>query len=164
MSNFAKIKSNITRITTNAVKLNGLIHETAMLIMKHAKEHGDCSQAQDLVMAMPASMRRTMLIQWFSLYSPIVTKNDATFKSKLRLSDNNLFVDFNLEGAEATPFWQIANETPESKPMTYDEAVAFVARLAKRFDKELKENHVKAGDKTKTEKLAKALASLVPAK
>jgi len=66
------IKANLKKIGLSGHKLNVLIHDTGVLIMEHAKEHKDgADTALALVKAMPASMRRTMLIAWFNEFSPI---------------------------------------------------------------------------------------------
>lgn len=155
-----KIKNNLERITTNGDKLNILIHDTGMLILNHVKEHGDCSLAQELVNAMPASMRRTMLIQWFALFSPIVTKVDPTFTSKLRKEDDNLYNPIDLVAADATPFYKLAAETPEKPAMTFEQVVAMAKSLAKRAEKMAIEGKIVDEDIDSVKSFANTLAAL----
>lgn len=138
------IDKNIRTITTNAAKLNLLIHNTAVLIVEHAKEHGDCTRALTLVKAMPASMRRTMLVLWFNTYTPIRVqeKND-----KVGILKDNAkgFTPWDIEGGKETPFFDLAEQNPEK---TYDFAalVKMVERIGKQIDKKIEDGKVPAED------------------
>lgn len=50
---------------------DAFVHETAIMILKHAEETGDCSAALDLIQALPPGTRRQRLALWFRAYSPI---------------------------------------------------------------------------------------------
>lgn len=140
-----KIDSNIKRIVTNAAKLNVLIHETALLVLGHAAEHGDCTRALALVKAMPASHRRTMLIAWFDKYSPIrvILANDKVGMLKDTAKG---FVAFNVEGATAEPFYAIAEATPEKPPFDLNAMLKFIESAAKRVQTQIDEGRVPDAD------------------
>jgi hypothetical protein len=153
------IDSNIKRITTNAKKLNDLIHSTAMLVIEHAKEHGDCTRALSLVKAMPASMRRTMLVLWFDTYTPIrvVEKNDKVGILKQAAKG---YVEWDIDGAAATPFYELAEQNAEEKTYDYAALVAMVERLGKQIDKKIEEGKVPVEDYEKAKALARSVAGL----
>jgi hypothetical protein len=168
-----QIDSNIKRIATTGAKLNILIHETALAILVHAapkdqggEGHGDVSRAQTLVMAMPASMRRTELIRWFTDYSPIVVKNNEDWNSKMHKPEtvagapNPLYRPFNIEAATANPFYERANANPEREPMAFEDMVKMVERLGKRIEKQLEDGLVKEGDEESAKAVVRTIAGL----
>jgi hypothetical protein len=139
-----KIDGNIKRVVTNGQKLNVLIHETAVLIANHAKEHGDCTRALTLVKAMPASMRRTMLIKWFDTFTPIRVLLAAD-KVGILKDTAKTFVPFDVEAGDAKPFYELAEETPE-KEYSFDKLVAMVEQLGKAIEKKVEAGKVPAND------------------
>lgn len=161
-----QIDALIKRVRTNGEKLNALIHEAGVLVLEHAAEHGDCSRAQALVMAMPASMRRTSLIAWFSQFSPIVVKNSDDWDAKMHKpqtasgADNPLFRPFDIEGAKAKPFWQIANENKEREPASFESLLQQFERLAKRIEKQIDDNMIVEGDVDKAKAMVRVLEGL----
>ena len=160
MTTLKQIDAKIRTITTNAAKLNVMIHETGVAILEHANQHGDCTRAQMLVMAMPASMRRTMLIAWFTKFSPIVTKPAADWTSKMHKVGTKLFVPFDIEGAKALPFYQMAEENPEGKSLDFAALMKMVEGLAKRIDKAIEEGKVEEGDVLSARAISNAVAGL----
>lgn len=151
-----KINSNIRFITTNGDKLNARIHETAVMIAEHAKEHGQCTLALALVKAMPASMRRTMLVLWFATFTPIrvVEKNDKVGMLK---SDAKGFTPFDIEAGTAKPFYELAKDKPEADDLTTDGVNKAIASLIARLTKRIDEGKVAAND---AEGVAKRIADL----
>ena len=154
-----KIDANLVRITTNGDKLNVLIHQTAMMIMKHATKSGDCTRALSLVKAMPASMRRTTLIAWFTKYSPIrvVFQNDAV--GMLSKGDKG-YTPFALEKAEANPFYQIAENNAEPGLLDFDKFIKMVQNMAKREAAKADEGKVKPEDVASIKAACEVLAGL----
>lgn len=153
-----KIKGNIRRITTNAQKLNVLIHETGVLILEHAQAHGDCTEALNLVKAMPASMRRTMLVLWFDTYSPIrvALQND---KVGLAKAESKNFKPFDIEAAKATPFYELAEQNPE-KSYDFAALVKMVESLGKQIEKKIADGKVPVEDRASAEAVARKVQSL----
>lgn len=133
----ARMKERFALITASYDKANKLVHETAMEILRHAEEHKDCSTAQGLIMALPASIRREQLILWFRLYTPIVVKNSDDWAAKMHAQDSKMFVPFNATEADANPFYELAKKNKESTGPLDDEGVRklfaqFIAGLEKK--------------------------------
>lgn len=144
----AQMKERFARITTSYEKANAYVHETAMMILKHAEEHKDCSMAQGLIMAMPASQRREMLILWFTMFSPIVVKNNEDWTSKmqpetLKNGDKNpLYKPFDLEGAAAKPWFELAKENKERPPIGDEGLEKLISQFAARLEKMVEKGEV----------------------
>lgn len=153
------IDRKIKTIVTNAAKLNVLIHETALLIAEHAKEHGDCTRALTLVKAMPASMRRTMLVLWFDTYTPIrvVDKNDKVGMLK---PEQKGYTPFDLEAGAATPFHELAEQNPEAGILDFDKLVALVGRLGKQIEKRIEDGKVAEADIESAKAIARTVSGL----
>lgn len=147
----ARMKERFARITTSYEKANAYVHETAMMILEHANEHKDCSTAQGLVLAMPASQRREMLILWFSTFSPIVVKNNDDWASRmqpetLKNGDKNpLFVPFDLEAAAAKPWFELAKENKERAPLDDEGILKLISQLAGRLEKMVEKGEIQQG-------------------
>ena len=137
----AMMADRFTKIRTDAATINKYVHDTAVMIAKHAAEHRDCSTAQGLVMTMPASFRREMLILWFTKFTPIVVKNADGWTAKMHKEDSKLFVPFDVEAGEATPFYELARQNKERAPLDFAGLVLLPQKLAKqlqdRIDNEL---------------------------
>ncbi len=112
----AVMGARFKKITSDYGKINLYVHETAMMILRHAFEHNDCSTAQGLINAMPQSARKLALINWFHTFSPIVVKDDDKWNSKMHKEGTKLFVAFDIEGAEANPWFTIADKMGAEKP------------------------------------------------
>jgi len=152
------IDRNVKRIVTNGQKLNVLIHETAVLIAEHAKQHGDCTRALALVKAMPASMRRTMLVLWFDTFTPIRVSltNDKVGMLK---ETAKTYVPFDIEGGKAKPFYELAEETPE-KSYDFAALVKMVESLGKQIEKKIDEGKVKPTDTEAARNIALTVQAL----
>jgi len=139
------IDANIALVRTNATALNELIQTTALDILKHAQTHKDCSRAQHLLNAMPRSFRRSILIEWFATFSPIVVKDSDDWNSKMHKPDSKLYRPFDLEGAAAKPWYEMAEDKPEK---TYDFAalVKMVERLGSVINKKIEDGKVPEAD------------------
>ena|SRR6185312_3729651 len=169
------IDKNIATIVTTANKLNELVHETAMMIVLHAapkavggEGHGDCSRAQTLVMALPASFRRTMLIQWFATFTPIVTKNTDEWNAQMQKEKtatgktNPLYVPWNIEAARELPFWKMAQQNREAdfKPLHFSDLVKAVEDMAKRIEKQIDDGKIAEEDAASAVEIVKTLEGL----
>lgn len=152
------IDRNIRTITTNANKLNTLIHTTLMLIAAHAEEHGDCTRALALVKALPASMRKAMVVLWLTTYTPIrvVEKNDKVGMLK---EGQKGYAPFDLAAGDLTPFYTLAEQNPETE---YDFAklVKMVEAISKRIEKKVSEGKVKAEDVPSANAIVEKINSL----
>jgi hypothetical protein len=139
------IDKNIKTVVTTGTRLNKLIHDTAMLIAGHALEHSDCTRALTLVKAMPASMRRTMLVLWFNTYTPIrvVEKNDKVGMVK---ENKPGYTPFDLDAGQLTPFYELAEQNPEGSVMDFAKLVELVQRVSKQIDKKLDDDKIAPED------------------
>lgn len=160
----AIIKDRCTKITSDMDVINKYIHDTGMMIVKHAAPealggHGDCDTALWLAKAMPASMRRTMLLAWFEKYTPIRVKLGDSEKVGFdprykKLSPEDKVGAWDIEGASNEPFYVIAEKTPEEKPMDFAALMKLVEGLTKKIDKAIEDGKVPDEDLP----LAKALS------
>lgn len=137
-----RMKERFTKITNDYQKVNEYVHETAVMIMEHALKCGDCTTAQGLVMAMPASIRREMMILWFKSFSPIVVKNDDKWRAKMHKEGSKLYVPFDIEAAKATPFYTLAEKNKERAPLDFDALLKMVERLATQIEKRVENGEV----------------------
>lgn len=156
------IDKNIRSITGNISKLNDLIHATGMLILNHANEHGDCTRALVLVKAMPASMRRGMLVDWIQRNSPIrvILTNDKVGMMK---ADAKGYTPFNLEAAAAVPFYVEQTKTGETEAKAFDSAAfdAAFASFIKRAEKQVSDGNVPEADRVAIEARLAVISALV---
>lgn len=153
------IDKNIRAITTSATKLNMLIHTTAMMVAGHAKEHGDCTRALALVKAMPASMRRTMLVLWFNTYTPIrvVDKND---KVGILKETAKGYTPFDLDAGNLTPFFDLADQNPEGGVYDFAKLVQMVTRIGKQIEKKIDDGKVAPEDVESAKAIALRVSGL----
>lgn len=141
----AQMAARFRKITTDYGKINQYVHETAMLIINHAKEHGDCSTAQGLVNAMPRSARKLALINWFGKFSPIVVKDDPEWVAKMHKEGTKLFVPFDIEGAAETPWYDLADSMGAEKVYSLDDLLKIgPAADAKRIRQRIEKGEVEA--------------------
>lgn len=159
MSNLKTIDANIVTIRKSGDAFNQLVHETGLLILAHAKEHGDCTRALTVVKAMPASIRRTILVKWISKYSPIrvVEKNDKVGMLK---ENDKRFTPFDIEGATAEPWFILADKEPEKDAYDFAAILAMVQRLGKTIEKKIEDNKVKPEDILSAHAVVAALTAL----
>lgn len=161
------IDKRIVTLSANAAKLNAYIHVTAVMVMEHAKAHGDCTRALSLVKAMPASMRRTMLIAWFAKYSPIAVKLGDSEAVGFSKKYNNLKTDeakaaqWDIEAAKADPFYAMAEAVPEAKEYNLAALINMVKVLSKRINEKVDEGKVAANDVEKAKELTAKIDALV---
>src|ERR1700747_1334371 len=159
MATLKQIDANIVLVRTNSAALNELIQNTAMDILEHARQHKDCTRAQQLVNAMPRSFRRSILIEWFATFSPIVTKDSDDWNAKMHKPDSKLFRPFDLEGAAAKPWYEMAEDKPE-KAYDFAELVKMVSRLSSAIDSKIKNGKVPEKDVPSAEAIVAKLAGL----
>jgi hypothetical protein len=110
MLNLKQIKHNITLINRAGQVMDERIHLTGVSILSHAKEHGDWSQMQRLYEALPKSSRRKAFEKWVCAFSPL------KFDDKLGkfMKPKKTKVEYDVEGADATPFWDYTKEVAQS--------------------------------------------------
>jgi hypothetical protein len=128
------IDRRIKTLTTSSTKLNDYIHETAMQIITHADKHGDCSAALRLFTAFPKSFKRDLFMQWLKEFTPIRI-NASTGKVGMLKDSNIKFVAFDIEAANAKPFYDMEKAPSSTKIMTVDSETE---ALAKYFEGRIK--------------------------
>ena len=117
-----QIADNLKKLPTLITNTNQFIQETAILIVMHAKEHGDCRSAYDLVKALPKSYRRNYLIDWFSRVSPIKVdmSEKATKPARLRKPESKEYNPFNLDYAKDRKWWDGPDPTAKEEKTGFD--------------------------------------------
>ena len=147
-----KINANIARVRANSAKLNELIQSTAVGCIEHAMAHGDAEPAKNLVAAMPKSIRRAALVNWFTAYSPInITSNKGELKCSLRKNDAKAYTPFNVDGARANNWYEMPELDKEDIPTSLADLNDGVINLVKRMEKRLADNKVVEGDRAQFE-------------
>lgn len=140
------INKKIALVRTNAGKFNALVQETAVAIIEHAKEHGDANPAVRLVLAMGKSTRRGLLVTFFKEYSPIRlainTKDEGKSRCSLAKVGDKGYTDFNIDGAKANMWYDVAGSEKEQGLNTLMEVDGFILSLAKRLEKQLENNQI----------------------
>jgi hypothetical protein len=89
MENLQAIKQNIQtiRISSNSVK--ELTQQTAVMILERVKEHGDASEAINLINALGKGARYTALKNWFE-YGGLSFYKDKQKKQRVRVKTRPL--------------------------------------------------------------------------
>ena len=158
------LQKDIRLLSGALTKVNLSIHTLAIRCMEHAFTYGDVmNTAAALVDAIPTSMRRSLVIDWFGHFSPITLGKDAkTGKMRGHLKGVQAERVWNIEAAKATPFYAMVGSPEEPNVPTYesihDNIIAFVKRMVTAVEKIPNE-----GDKAKAllevTKLKNALAA-----
>lgn len=157
----ARMGVRFRKITSDYGKINQYVHETGVMILKHAAEHNDCSTAQGLINAMPQSARKLALINWFTKFSPIVVKDDDNWTSKMHKEGTKLYVPFDIEGAEANPWFTIADGMgAEKPPIGFDGMLAWIEGQAKAWEKKADEGKVASAATEAAKDLAQQLRAI----
>lgn len=131
------INKRIAYIMRNTASMNVYVQETAVGILEHAKETGDCTAALRLVQALPKSYRRGLLINWFGAYSPI-GMNVGTGKVGFHRPEAKAFRPFDIDAARINPWYDSAEANREDLPdTTTDEAQKKIFGVAKGLQKRL---------------------------
>lgn len=153
MADKRDIQKRITSIRNRGAKMDRDIHETAVLCLTHASEHGDITLLSKLAEAMPKSTRRKALIAWAVAHAPITfSEKQEQFKLKKKRNES----DWHIEEADAVPFWDY---TKEKKPAQYDLSKA-VNGLVRTIRKANEQGNLKAGRDTAEAQIREALNTL----
>lgn len=141
-----KIDAAISSIAKRSATLDADIHATALQCLLHAQPqpagHGDPRKADALYKALGKAHRAEALKVWFSTFSPIVWNGDK--QVGMNKVGAKAFVPFDIEAAEANPFW-----TPKetvTKPLTLAALKAMIAQMEKKVDKAEKGGTIAEGE------------------
>lgn len=108
-------------------KLDADIHLSGVSCLYHAGQHGDTTLLSRLCLAMPRSARGKALMTWAEHFAPLRIDRKTC---KVTLTKDWLVDKFQIDKADATPFWDFTQET-EPKDFTVKSLVAMLQRIAK---------------------------------
>ena len=129
----ASVKSKIDSIKKRSANLTRDIHETGIQCLLHALPpseggHGDITLIDRLAKALAKANAPEVFKAWVKQYSPI-TWNGAD-EVKLIPSTNKMFKPFDIDGANANPYW---NKIEVKKPeLTYEALLKILQGMEKR--------------------------------
>lgn len=97
-------------------KADEITHEGGCIAMAHAAKHHDARRMLDMYQIMGQSTRRKGFLVWVEMFSPIrITDGKKGMAVKLLRPGDQGYVPFDLEGAQARPFWTL-EEAEEKTP------------------------------------------------
>lgn len=156
----AAIDAAIVRIASTGQEFQTLVHETGIQVLLHVEKHRDTGVAERLVVAMPKGARPKALAFWIGLYSPIRITMDALgniTKVRLLKKGDKDFRPFDIDKADANPFWVVPEKDPA--PFTYERMLASLRAVVKGYDKN--KDDLKGAGKTAAGRLVKDLSKLL---
>ncbi len=143
-----KIDDGINGLRSSRKHYVAKTQELALAIMRHAKDHGDCSRALKLVLVC-GKREQSLMINYFTAFSPInvvIGKEAKDNKCNLRKSDNKKYTPFDIDGAEAVHWLDFAK--PKQPPKAYS-LTSFredMQKLIKRYEKLIKDGQADDAD------------------
>lgn len=167
---FKQIDGEIAKFTTDADELNARAHRINVLILKHlapafcgddCQGSGDMSRVPAMVMAMPASWRRTEEIRWWETHTPCRIKYSKgkvvqfgfdkryialakKFKDDKEALEAERKKWWDFETAINLPFYMMAEDNSEeaTEELDLDALLKLVHSLGKRIKKKATEGDV----------------------
>jgi len=104
--NAAQADKLIVSIKGRGAKLDADIHQAALSVVSHHVEHGDVTLINRLVLAMPKSSRRNALVAWVLHFDArTILNDDKASRDDTPILHVKSTLPFELENADATPFW-----------------------------------------------------------
>ena len=129
-----QVNGLITKVKNMGKKYDQLVHDTGVQCLLHAQEHGDVRLMMRLIEALGKGYRAKGLQVWVEKYSPLAFNGDG--KIGIRKEDTKNYVPFNVEEADATPFWTMPEaEERTAKPLTLEGLHKIVLAFSKQVDK-----------------------------
>lgn len=125
---------NVRTIGLSGAKLDALVHSTAVAGLLLIQADGNATRMDQLLQALPKGYRRQGFVLWVQAHSPIRWNGDG--KIGVQKPEAKGFTDFNIEAADATPFWDF---TEEARPGKLSVEV-LMAMLKRESDKLAKAN------------------------
>jgi len=138
-----QIDSGIRGIRVSRANYNKNTQALALAIIRHAKEHGDCSRALYLTRAL-GKREQSQMVNYFAAFSPIKVTLGKTLKDdkyKFAERDAKTFNDFNLEGAELTHWLDYGKEKAPPKAFNLNSFRTDLQKVLKKY-----EDKIKAGE------------------
>ena len=143
-----KIDDGINGLRTSRKHYVNKTQELALAIMRHAKEHGDCSRALRLALVC-GKREQSLMVNYFTAFSPInvvVGKTTADNKCNLRKPDNKKYSDYNLDGAKAIHWLDFAKPKKPAKEFSLTSFREDMQKLIKKYETLVKEGKADDGD------------------
>ena len=119
-----------------------------LAIIRHAKEHGDCSRALYLVRALGKKEQQQM-IKWFAAFSPIkvtLGKTPKDDKYKFAERDAKTYNDFNIDGATAVHWLDFEKPKASPKEFNLNSFRTDLQKLLKRYETLIKDGKCDDGE------------------
>lgn len=128
-------RKSIAKIGAMSGALAALVHETAIAMAEHAKEHGDMTLFVDLYNALHTSQRRKAFTAWLYDFTPIrlKIKDDIALAkgSAILKADSKMYKPWDIDGLKAVTYWDYTRETNPSY-LTTDSLLKMVENIGKR--------------------------------
>lgn len=118
LKDVAGITTAIGQIRTNSAEVQVLIHETAVSVLAHVRDHGDTTLAVRLANAMSSGTRREGLAAWFLKFSGEqmrLSSKDGDWTCKLKGGWSKDL--FDVEGSMAVDFGDLTKEPVQAKAL-----------------------------------------------
>ena len=148
MSNASPLKTfrkSIAQISAMGGKLASLVHETAIAMAEHAKEHGDMTLFVDLYNALHTANRRKAFAVWLTDFTPIrlKVKDDVAMAkgSRILTPEEKGFTPWDIAGLAAVTYWDYTQEK-DPRALDADAILKAIDRLTKRLDKAIEKGNV----------------------
>jgi hypothetical protein len=133
-------RKSIAKIGAMSGALAALVHETALSMAEHAKQHGDMTLFVDLYNALHTSQRRKAFTAWLYDFTPIRLriKDDIALAkgSQILTADSKMFKPWDIDGLRAVTYWDY---TKEANPtfLTSDALLKMVERIGKTIQRNI---------------------------
>lgn len=129
-----EICKSIQAIGRTSEKLRDMIQVVAVSLIGHAFDHGDVTQANDLLAACGKQVDRQALVQYLEDFGPFrFQSKEGTFKLNKKFRDENVFDEDHLNHVD-TPKWFDYGRAPNQLNSKFD-VEARTLSLLKQLDK-----------------------------
>jgi hypothetical protein len=143
------IEKLIISIKGRGAKLDTDIHSAAVACLFHCEAHGDNTLVNRLLLAMPKSVRRNALAQWFVAFGKLSKWPTDTAEQKRVAAEKEptqpLMYDkaktTRLDDAKATPFWDFKNVREGTDTFEFED---YIGNVMKKLEKIAKGNSTDA--------------------
>lgn len=106
------LDKNIRSIVGRSAKLAGETHVALVSGMWHAREHGDTTRLTALVGGLHSSNRKQGIVAWLNKFMPVTDEGVNAKSGEMKLRKDRKPEDFQIEQAEAVPYWDFTVEKP----------------------------------------------------
>jgi hypothetical protein len=130
LKDVAGISSAIATIRTNSAEVQVLIHETAVSVLAHVRDHGDTTLAVRLANACSSGVRREGLAAWFLKFSGNqmrMTFKDGSCVCALKAGWTKDL--FDVEGSMAVDFGDLTKEKSQEKALDLAKLIAAIKKF-----------------------------------